>query len=79
MSRDAFGLGFDTSCIMCGDPNGYPCTSCGHGVRANRDRAPLSAPTPWPESKPMTAAEKRTIDDDDRAAFERDELREHYR
>jgi len=27
----------------------------------------------------MTAAEKRTIDDDDRAAFERDELREHYR
>jgi len=77
MSRDAFGFGIDTICPQCGDPNGAPCTSCGYRLR-NRDRVQEPRIAPWPESAPLTAAEKRNMDEQDRDAIERAELREHY-
>lgn len=77
MSYDTDGYS-DTCCPKCGDPNGTPCTSCGYLLR-DKDRAPLQPITPWPEYAPLTKAEKRNIDDDTRAGFERDEMRRHYR
>jgi methionyl-tRNA synthetase len=59
-------------CPECGDPNGYPCTSCGY-------RLPESARV---EPKPTTEAERKAMNAEEdaaqRARDERDELREHY-
>lgn len=77
MSRDSFGHGLDTSCIKCGSPNGTPCHDCGHLVRRRGD-APLQESKPAPEDRPTTASERRTYDNEARAAIERAELMESY-
>jgi len=77
VTRDAFGFGIDTSCPNCGDPNGAPCTSCGYRLR-NRDRVQESRVTPSREYRPLTDAERAYLDQQDRAAMERAELRESY-
>jgi len=75
MSRDAFGLGEDTSCWRCGSPCGTPCGDCGYLTHRDTPRAPLATP----EYRPLTKVEKANHNADNRAAIDRAEWGEHYR
>jgi tRNA(Ile2) C34 agmatinyltransferase TiaS len=62
-------------CPECGDPNGYPCSSCGYRMP---ERSEVTA-----ERKSFTEVERRVMrheeEEADRRREERDELKEHYR